>query len=332
MKEKICLFLGSHRPVVGKRDSGDDLIRTLSQHVNLTTVYIPPDDPLKKRHYKHCEFRFIPKLMRQTRKCILESFNKKEFFDDWQDWLSTFVAEKYSLGVVYFGSWLPPELFNVPPLGFVNFHPGPLPALRGFEAETWAILTDMCYFYGTIHRVSLEYDEGEIIWRTPQVRIRKHETPDSLLQRTCYAGISHVHKLVRKLHAGKIETYPQKITDGILTTSKFVSSRAKINWAEDSLSIFDRKNRAFNGQYISVPLTLVHEGEERIIRDILLLPGEQQGGLGQYLGKYKREGGFEGRDMFQALDGIVVADLLPPSTKKPSRASVFAEYNDDILP
>ena len=263
MREKICLFIGSHRPSTGKRDSGDDLIRALlNQDMNLTTVYIGPDDPIRKKKYKNCEIQYIPKLMRQPKKRILQSFQDKEFFDDWNAWLDAFTREKYSLGVVYFGSWIPPELFQTPVLGFVNFHPGPLPTLRGFEAETWAILTDMRYFYGTVHRVSMEYDEGEIIWRTPKIRIRKRETPASLLQRACYAGINHIQSLVHQLHTGNLVSHHQKVSDGILASVKLVSSRAKVNWTEDSLAILDRKNRAFNGQYISIPFTLDHERED----------------------------------------------------------------------
>ena len=331
MKEKICLFIGSHRPASGRRDSGEDLIRALlHQDLNLSAVYVRPDDPLRKKRYKNCTIQSIPKLMRQPRKQILQSFQEKEFFDDWTPWLDAFLSEKYSLGLVYFGSWIPPELFRAPDLGFINFHPGPLPALRGFEAETWAILTDMRCFYGTVHKVSMEYDEGEIIWRTPLIRIRSKETPELLLQRTCYAGINHIQDLVRRLHAGDMISYPQKITDGISASVKLVSSRARVNWSEDSLAVLDRKNRAFNGQYISVPFTLEHNGEDRIIRDIYPLHGEQKGGLGEFLGIYQKRGEFEGREMFQALDGIMVTALLPPGATKPNRASVFTEYNDEF--
>lgn len=329
MGKKVCLFVGNHRPFTDRKDSGEELLKALlSPEINLTAVYVPPNDPLVKKKYRACEVRTIPEIMCQPKKQMLENFQKKEFFTEWIAWLDDFRREKYSLGVVYFGGWIPPDLFTAPELGFLNFHPGPLPALRGFEAETWAILSDMCSFYGTVHKVSAEYDEGEIIWRTPQVPIRPRETPHSLLLRACYAGISNIHEIVCAFHDGKMESYPQKITAGIVASTKLVASRAKVNWAEDSLAVLDRKNRAFNGQSISVPFTLVHEEEERIISNIHTLPGEQGGGLGEYLGKYTESGAFRGGEMFQALDGIVVTKLLPPGTKKPGSASVFAAYND----
>ncbi len=192
MKRKICLFIGSYRPVVSRRDSGEELIKALlPQGLNLTTVYLRPDDPLRKKKYKNCAIKTIPQIMRQPRKHIVKSFKENEFTADWKSWMDDFRLENYDLGIVYFGSWIPPELFNTPKYGFINFHPGPLPSLRGFEAETWAILSDMRYFYGTVHRVSENYDEGEIIWRTQKVRIRQKETPTSILQRVCYAGIKN---------------------------------------------------------------------------------------------------------------------------------------------
>jgi methionyl-tRNA formyltransferase len=330
VKEKICVFIGSHRPE-GKRDSGEDLIRALQgQGLNVSAVYVSPTDSLNRVRFKGCRVRHIPRLLRQPRKKILGAFLDPELSEEWYAWLADFAAEQYSLGVVYFGSWLPPELFRTPELGFINFHPGPLPALRGFEAETWAILRDMKYFYGTVHRVSIEYDGGEIIWKTPRVRIRSRETPESLLKRTCYAGINHIQDLVRLLHNDRLPGKPQDIMDGINASVKLMRSYGPIDWKVDSLAILDRKNRAFNGQYISVNFSVVHGGQERIIRDIRTVPGRFTGGLGRLVGYYRKRGPFYHQPMYQALDGQVILALYPAGERKPDRASVFAGYNDRL--
>lgn len=293
-------------------------------------LYVRPGDRLNRQRFKGCRVYHIPSILRQPQKKILKSFADPEEMSRWQEWLERFRNEQYSLGVVYFGSWLPPELFNSPRLGFINFHPGPLPALRGFEAETWAILSDMQSFYGTVHRVSEQYDAGEIIWRTPPVSIRKRETPASLLNRTCYAGIRHIKSLVKMLHRGEVLPVSQDLMNGVHASINLARTRARINWTEDSLAGIDRKNRAFNGQYIPVPLTLDFNGEQRIIRNVLTLKGRFGGGLGEHLGEYPKRGSFHRMPMFQALDGQVVVDLMPSGAQKPDRASVFASYDDRI--
>jgi methionyl-tRNA formyltransferase len=328
VKEKICVFIGSHRPE-GKRDSGEDLVRALlNRGLNVTSVYVSPSDKLIKKRIGRCEFRPIPRLLRQPRKRILQGFLDEEMGPEWNRWLAEFTAEQYTLGVVYFGSWLPPELFRTPVLGFINFHPGPLPALRGFEAETWAILRDMKYFYGTVHRVSIEYDGGEIIWKTPRVRIRSRETPESLLKRTCYAGINHIQELVSLMHNDRLPGKPQDIMDGINASVRLMRRYGPIDWSSDSLGVLDRKNRAFNGQYISVDFSVQHGGQSRIIRDIKLIPGRFTGGLGKLVGYYRKHGPFYHQPIYQALDGQVILALYPAGEKKPDRASVFAGYND----
>ncbi|WP_144082995.1 methionyl-tRNA formyltransferase [Salinispira pacifica] len=329
-REKVCVFIGSHRPA-SRRDSGADLVRALiNQGVKVEGLYVRPGDRLNHQRFKGCRIHHIPAILRQPRKKILKSFSDPDRNAGWQEWLETFRRENYSLGVVYFGSWLPPDLFSAPRLGFINFHPGPLPALRGFEAETWAILSDMQSFYGTVHRVSEQYDAGEIIWRTPAVSIRRRETPASLLNRTCYAGIRHIKSLVKLMHRGEVLPVSQEMMNGVHASIQLARTRAHINWTEDSLAGIDRKNRAFNGQYIPVPLTLEFQGERRIIRNVLILKGRFGGGLGEHVGEYGKRGSFQGMPVFQALDGQVVLDLMPPGASKPDRASVFASYDDQI--
>lgn len=68
----------------------------------------------------------------------------------------------YDLGVsfMYLKKITPGELSEAP---WINFHPAPLPELRGRNVAYQAIINKMKYFGATVHYVDAEFDTGPII-------------------------------------------------------------------------------------------------------------------------------------------------------------------------
>jgi methionyl-tRNA formyltransferase len=72
--------------------------------------------------------------------------------------------EPFDLGVSYCYSRLITEpLLSTPRLGFVNFHPAPLPEYKGGDPYTQAVKDKVMKWAVTAHYMNEKYDEGKII-------------------------------------------------------------------------------------------------------------------------------------------------------------------------
>lgn len=58
---------------------------------------------------------------------------------------------------------IPPEIFDIPPMGTVNFHPAPLPEFRGPNSILRPIYDDWHELGGTLHWVDADIDTGRIL-------------------------------------------------------------------------------------------------------------------------------------------------------------------------
>jgi methionyl-tRNA formyltransferase len=56
-----------------------------------------------------------------------------------------------------------PALIELPKLGCFNFHPAPLPELRGLGGYNFAILDQMSYYGVSVHWVTPNIDAGDIV-------------------------------------------------------------------------------------------------------------------------------------------------------------------------
>lgn len=60
-------------------------------------------------------------------------------------------------------TWLPPDVYSVPRLGTVNVHDALLPAYAGFAPLNWALINDEPEVGVTAHRMTADFDAGDII-------------------------------------------------------------------------------------------------------------------------------------------------------------------------
>ena len=60
-------------------------------------------------------------------------------------------------------TWMPPELYNLPPHGTLNLHDSLLPKFTGFSPVLWALISGASEFGLTVHRMDDGLDTGDIL-------------------------------------------------------------------------------------------------------------------------------------------------------------------------
>ncbi|OBK21743.1 methionyl-tRNA formyltransferase [Mycobacterium asiaticum] len=60
-------------------------------------------------------------------------------------------------------TWMPPELYNLPPHGTLNLHDSLLPKFTGFSPVLWALISGETEFGLTVHRMDDGLDTGDIL-------------------------------------------------------------------------------------------------------------------------------------------------------------------------
>lgn len=60
-------------------------------------------------------------------------------------------------------SWMPPELYDLPPHGTLNLHDSLLPKFTGFSPVLWALISGESEFGLTVHRMDEGLDTGDIL-------------------------------------------------------------------------------------------------------------------------------------------------------------------------
>jgi methionyl-tRNA formyltransferase len=80
-------------------------------------------------------------------------------------------------------TWLPPELFDLPPHGTLNIHDSLLPSYAGFSPIIWALINGEARVGVTAHRMNGELDAGEILMQR-SVAVGPADTATDLFHRT----------------------------------------------------------------------------------------------------------------------------------------------------
>jgi methionyl-tRNA formyltransferase len=60
-------------------------------------------------------------------------------------------------------SWMPPELYDMPPHGTLNLHDSLLPKFTGFSPVLWSLISGESEFGLTVHRMDEQLDSGDIL-------------------------------------------------------------------------------------------------------------------------------------------------------------------------
>ncbi|WP_406418275.1 methionyl-tRNA formyltransferase [Streptomyces sp. NBC_01614] len=80
-------------------------------------------------------------------------------------------------------TWLPPEIFDLPPHGTLNVHDSLLPAYAGFSPIIWALINGEERVGVTAHRMNADLDAGDILVQRSVV-VGPTDTATDLFHRT----------------------------------------------------------------------------------------------------------------------------------------------------
>ena len=308
-KLRVVAYLGMDRPS-RKTDYGESLVKKIihSRHT-LAGLILHPSDPLadlaRKNSIPYISVPFeLLQPSSRIKQALAENTRFVEFYNLWLEHIRSFNAD---IGVSVWSCWVPEELFSMPRHGFINYHPAPLPKMRGMEPDTFAILNGLTDIYGTVHSVNHSFDCGDILAWTGHIPVHPHDTPVSVLENLNREGGQHHCKGSRFLCGRLCQTaaavqrrrnrhYP----------SNGQKSSSMIDWALDTVVMLDRKHRAFCGQDIGIRLKGMFNGELRDVVELEALRGDFPGKPGDVLGQYKGRGAFKGFPVIRLADGAAV--------------------------
>ena len=107
--------------------------------------------------------------------------------------------KKYTpaLGLMFsFSFKLPASVYKLPPKGFYNIHPGPLPGYRGPDPVFRQIRNREAYACITIHKVDDEFDTGQIVM-ADKIRLSVTDTHGMLTSRLAELATRLVGMLIK---------------------------------------------------------------------------------------------------------------------------------------
>jgi len=193
----------------------------------ILAVYCPPDppsgkfDPVKQ---KALELK-IP--VRQHK-----SFKAPEVREE-------FVALNADLAILAFVSFIvPPQVFSVPRLGSICFHPSLLPKYRGASAINWALIKGESVTGLSLFWVDPGIDTGPVLLQK-ELKVGPDDTTGSLYFNKIFPmGIEAIGEAVDLINKG---TPPRIVQDESKATydPPCRDEHAKIDWAKPALEVYN---------------------------------------------------------------------------------------------
>ncbi|MCM2416962.1 MULTISPECIES: methionyl-tRNA formyltransferase [unclassified Streptomyces] len=184
-------------------------------------------------------------------------------------------------------TWLPPEIYDLPPHGTLNVHDSLLPSYAGFSPIIWALINGEERVGVTAHRMSAELDAGDILTQHA-VPVGPADTATDLFHRTVDLIGPIVRESLDLIASGEARWQPQDRARASFFHKRSVED-GRIDWtwpAED----LERLVRAQSDPY---PSAFAYHRGERI--SIVSASVSQA-----------RYGGTPGRIFIKEGDGVVI--------------------------
>ncbi len=154
----------------------------------------------------------------------------------------TFLAEYASwrpdLAVVAAFRILPPQVFDLPPLGTLNIHPSLLPELRGPAPIPWALIQGKTETGVSIIRITNRVDAGGVLLQR-RVTIDPDETAGQLASRLAEIGAELLLETIERLNWGTLLPIPQD-ENAVTKAPKLAKDDGRIDWSQDALTVHNR--------------------------------------------------------------------------------------------
>ncbi|MRH91605.1 methionyl-tRNA formyltransferase [Nocardia sp. SYP-A9097] len=189
-------------------------------------------------------------------------------------------------------TWMPPELYKLPPFGTLNLHDSLLPKFTGFSPVLWALISGSAEFGLTVHRMDEQLDTGDILVQH-RLPIPAGATGTELVLAGMELIPGAVHQALAALTDGTAVWTPQNKADRTYFHKR--SDRdSRIDWSWDAVDL-ERFVRALSAPY---PRAFSHYRGERV--EILAATISEA-----------RYGGTPGRVIVQEGGGAVVCGPNP---------------------
>ncbi|OUC99116.1 methionyl-tRNA formyltransferase [Streptosporangium minutum] len=184
-------------------------------------------------------------------------------------------------------TWLPSEIFDLPPHGTLNVHDSLLPAYAGFSPLIWALINGEKEVGVTAHRMNAELDAGDIVLQRA-VPVGPGDTATDLFHRTVDLIEPIVREALDLIASGRARWIAQDRSKASFFHKRSVEDgRIDWNWPAEDL---ERLVRAQSDPYPSA--FTYHRGERiRIVSAAV---------------SQARYGGTPGRIFIREGDGVVI--------------------------
>lgn len=318
---RVLLYIGRFRPEVTPDSAHELLARVAGRGYKIAGAIVSRHDsiiptlkgmkiPVLEVHH------FIDQPLAKVTALLKKSASERRHL---VSWLSRVAEWKPDIGVVFYGNWLPPGLFRLPSLGFLNYHPAPLPKLRGVEPDTFCILEGMKEVWGTVHLVSEGYDEGPIIERSGRLKLTRYTTPVVVWHKLTEFGIRAIVRALDKVRRGNVRLEKQDHRQASDASRARAHRESMIQWKTDDLDMLHRRLLTYCGQDIRIRLKAEVDGRLYCVRDLELYSCSCAGRPGDLLGSYSGSGPFRGQPLIKVIGGVAVVRLgveIRPGAKK----------------
>jgi methionyl-tRNA formyltransferase len=205
----------------------ESLDKLVSRGEEVVSVYCPPDppngrfDPVKQKALS----LGIPVRQHQ-------SFKAPEVREE-------FIALDSDLAILAFVSFIvPPQVFNVPRLGSICFHPSLLPKYRGASAINWALIKGETVTGLSIFWVDRGIDTGPVLLQK-EVKVDPDDTTGSLYFNKIFPlGIEAIGAAVDLINRGNP---PRIVQDESKATydPPCRDEHAKIDWSKPAREVYN---------------------------------------------------------------------------------------------
>jgi methionyl-tRNA formyltransferase len=203
------------------------LEKLISKGEQVVAVYCPPDppggrvDPVKQKSLE------LGVPVRQHR-----TFRAPEVREE-------FIALNADLAILAFVTFIvPPQVFTVPRLGSICFHPSLLPKYRGASALNWALINGESVTGLSIFWVDQGIDTGPVLLQK-EVKIEPDDTAGSLYFNKIFpVGIEAIGEAVELIKAGNP---PRIVQDESQATydPPCIDEHARIDWSKPAGQVYN---------------------------------------------------------------------------------------------
>ncbi|MDH2428002.1 methionyl-tRNA formyltransferase [Sphaerisporangium sp. TRM90804] len=143
-------------------------------------------------------------------------------------------------------TWLPPEVFDLPPHGTLNVHDSLLPKYAGFSPLIWALINGEREVGVTAHRMDAELDAGDIVLQR-SVPVGPADTATDLFHRTVDLIGPIVRDSLDLIASGRARWIPQDRSQASFFHKRSLEdSRIDWTWPAEDL---ERLVRALSDPY-----------------------------------------------------------------------------------